>query len=103
MAFRLISTQAPTPKDDEEGPPRIQGTGRVELAREWGGAAMIPHFRQRHDRALHLGEQLHLRVHQTQYIFAFLLRCLLALLEGPGACGSSCHDPFARLDDLLHV
>ena len=65
MAFRLISTQAPTPKDDEERAPRIQGTGRVELAREWGGAAMIPHFRQRHDGALDLGEQLHLRVHQS--------------------------------------
>ena len=75
----------------------------MELAREWGGAAMIPHFCQRHDGALDLGQQLHLRVHQTQYVFALLLGRLLALLEGPGACGSSCHDPFARLDDLLHV
>ncbi len=75
----------------------------MELAREWGGAAMIPHLRQRHDGALDLGEQLHLRVHQTQYVFALLLRCLLALLEGSGARGSSCHDALARLDDLLHV
>ena len=75
----------------------------MELAREWSGAAMIPHFRQGHDGALDLRQQLHLRVHQTEYIFALLLRRLLALLEGPRARGSSCHDAFPRLDDLLHV
>ena len=75
----------------------------MELARERGGAAVIPHLLEGHDGALDLGQQLHLRVHQTEYIFALPLRRLLALLEGPRARGSSCHDALSRFHDLLHV